>query len=256
MLRALLVLPLLLVACSDAGSPSASTGDPAADSAYALLGSLDVGAVAEAYARLDRLPHTVEIQLETLDTAGQATASGSRTLRFTPTADGLEQTDMSVDTSGAAPGGGTWNERLSAANPLPRILPDDPAFLDPRVRDKYTYSARKDTTHEGQPRRIVEARLRDDAGGEQALRLARYTLDANGAILSVDAERLSTSALLDETSRVQVHLMPGPGGHPIPRRAVAETLVDVPGSAPLRLRLTQRFRLQDDRPTRRERTTP
>lgn len=223
----------ILVACEDTGPPVAPPeGD--AEAALLLLARLDRGAVAEAYARLDRYVHTAEVHLTVRE--GEAVTTTARTVARRPTADGVEERLVAAESTGAL--GGAWPERLRLANPLSALLPDEPAFLAPRAWEQYRYSLGPDTTVAGRRLRVVEARLRPEASGEQAVRRVRYFLaPASDAVLGVAVERASASVLFDETDRAVVFLQPGPDGARVPALTVVETTVDVAGAAPRRLRL-------------------
>src|SRR5690606_29951735 len=142
-LLAILLLPLL-AACSDAPPPVPPSG-PDADAALALLTRLDTDAVDEAYRRLDGYAYTAEVTLSIRDGDGPRTAS--RTVARRPTGDGVEERLVPAEGQGAL--GEAWEERLRLQNPLPALLPDEPAFLSPRSRADYRYALGPDTTVEG-----------------------------------------------------------------------------------------------------------
>ena len=236
-MRALrLLLPLvgllLLSACGDASPQTAGANEEAA---FALLSSLDAGAVTEAYQRLDGYAYTVEVRL-TEEHAGER-RQAQRRLTRRPTPDGVATRVVAVE--------GAWGEEAwgdGAFNPLPPLLPDEPAFLTPQSREQYRYTVRPDTTIRGRRLRVVEARLRPEAGDEQAIRRARFLIDPRSdAVLGVEVDRASASALFDETGHAAVYLRPGPDDAPVPAHAVAETMVDVSGAPPRRLRLEWHF---------------
>jgi hypothetical protein len=231
LLPSVLCLPLL-AACG--GDPAPEVGAPE-DAAFALLAALDAGAVAEAYRRLDRYAYTVELRLTEENAEGRRQAVRRLARRRGPAGGATRVVASEGDFDEEA-----WG--ASVADPLPRLLPDEPPFLAPQSREQYRYTVGPDTVVSGRRLRVVEARLRPEAAEEQALRRVRYFL-APGSyqVLGVEVERASTSALFDEAGRAAVYLLPGPGGAPVPALAVAETTVDVPGEPPRRLRLEQRF---------------
>jgi len=236
LLSPVLCLPFL-AACGGEHAPAVA--DPAADSAFALLASLDPRAVDEAYRRLDRYAYTVTVRLTAED------AGGRREARCTLAGRPGAGTRVVSSEGEEAFGGHPCGERI--LNPLPRLLPDEPAFLAPRSREQYRYLARTrarrvDTLGGSWQLRVVEARLWPGAFEEQPIRRARFLVDAaTGRLLGVEVERASTAALFDEGGRVTVHLQPGPDGALVPARALAETRVNVPGAPLRRLRLEQRF---------------
>ncbi|MDX1421008.1 MAG: hypothetical protein R3181_13670, partial [Rubricoccaceae bacterium] len=226
---------LPIAACADPPAPPPEEGD---DEAFALLTRLDVSAIAEAYSRLDRYAYTAEVRLSAHDGAGARAAS--RTVERHPTDDGIAERLVSSEGDEAMAQG--WDATVRLVDPLPALLPDEPAFLSARSREDYRYRL-ADTLLGGARHRVVEAVLRPEAGGEQVIRRARFLLaPRTDRILGAEVVRRSASVLYDETAEASVRLRPGPGGAFVLDSAVVETTVDVPGASPRRLRLAQRVR--------------
>ena len=236
----LFVAVLFAIGCGD--SPSPAEPDPAADEVFELMSGLPLDGINEAYARLDGFAYTTQIVLEELDVNGEPTASASRTVRRIPTNDGVEETVLEAGSSGSLSDTTPFEGFQRPVNPLPIVLPDEPAYVRIRTRDRYAYEMRPDTTVNEQRLRVAQATLHRESADEQAVRYARYYLDDTNAIVGVDVLRLTTSVLFDETSHLTVWLQPGPDGVLLPGKAVSETTVHTPGRASRRLRLTQTVR--------------
>ncbi len=236
----LFIAVLLVIGCGD--SPSPAEPNPAADEVFELMSSLSLDDVNEAYARLDGFAYTTQIVLEKLDVDGEPTASASRTVRRVPKTDGVEETILDADSSGSLSIASPFEGHLRPVNPLSSVLPDEPAYVRMRTRDRYAYEMRPDTTVNDQRVHVVQATLHRESADEQPVRYARYYLNDTNSIVGVDVLRLTTSALFDETSHVNIWLQPGPDGVLLPGRAVSETTVHTPGTEPKRLRLTQTVR--------------
>ncbi len=241
--RLLLFLPLFLTACIEPGPPPAAP-DPAADSVFALLGRLDTTAVPSAFARLQRMQHAVETVFEVYDETGAVVGRASRTVRYTPTHDGIAARVLAADSTGALPPGGL-DDRV--ANPFPGVLPAEPAFLAARTREHYRYTMAPDTVVDGRRLRVAEARLRPEAGAGEAVRYVRYLLAPDrDAVAGLTVERGLTSVLFDESSRASVRLASVHGAL-LPVHVETEATVDTPGAPLRRYRLTQRITADPDR---------
>lgn len=229
-----------VIGCGDAAPPAEP--DPADDGVFELLARLSPGDVDDAYVRLDGFAYTAQFSLAELDANDRVTASTSRTVRRHPTAEGVEETVLEADSSGTFVGSESVERLLRVTNPLSAILPEEPAYLSARTRDRYAYEARADTTVSNEQLRVFQATLHSESADEQPVRYARYYLDADDAIVGVDALRITTSALFSETSRVKVWLQRFSDGTLLPLMAVSETTILTPGKQPKRLRLTHSVR--------------
>ncbi|MCH7638583.1 MAG: hypothetical protein IH855_03860 [Bacteroidetes bacterium] len=250
----LFVAVLFVIGCGD--SPSPAEPDPAADEVFELMSSLSLDGINEAYARLDGFAYTTQIVLEELDENGEPTASASRIVRRIPTTDGVEETVLDADSSSSLSSRATasasqarrlpkreaFEGLLRPVNLLSSVLPDEPAYVRMRTRDRYAYEMRPDTTVNDERLHVAQATLRRESADKQPVRYARYYHNDTNTIVGVDVLRLTTSALFDETSHVTVWLLPGPDGVLLPGSAVSETTVHTPGNEPKRLRLTQTIR--------------
>ena len=225
--------------CRDSAFPDP---DPSGDEVFELMSGLSLGDIDEAYTRLDGFAYTTEVVVEELDVNDQVVASASRTVRRIPTADGVEEAVLNADSLGLLSGRQSFEGLLRPANPLSNILPDEPAYVRMRARDRYAYEMRADTTVNNQRLRVAQATLHQESADEQPIRYARYYLDDANTIVGAVILRLTRSALFDETSHVKVWLLPDPNGVYLPRRAESETIIHTPGNNRMRLRLTHTVR--------------
>lgn len=137
----------------------------------------------------------------------------------------LEASGTLADTAGAAV--------AVPESPLRAALPDEPPYLDPRVRDRYV---RRRVPTRWTHGAAAEAVLRPDAGGVQAVRRVAVVVDTlTGRVLAAAIERQTRSLLYDETMRVDVAVGRGAAGRTVPRTARIETRVDTPVSPPRHL---------------------
>ena len=236
----LFVAVLFVIGCGDSAPPAEP--DPAADEVFELMSSLSLDGINEAYDHLDGFAYTTQIVVEELDANGEPTASASRVVRRIPTTDGVEETLLDADSSGSLSSAAPFEGPLRPVNPLSNVLPDEPAYVRMRTRDRYAYEMLQDTTVNDQRLHVAQTTLHGESAGEQPIRYARYYLDDANVIVGVEVLRLTTSALFDESSRVIIWLQPGPDGALLPKRAKSETTIHTPGSDPTRLRLTQTVR--------------
>jgi hypothetical protein len=233
--RLLLLLPLALAACA-APAPPPAAPTPEADSARALLARVSPALAADAFRRLDALAYTATVRLDEVDD-GAVTASAWRRVRRTPGPDGeVRERLIAADSGRGLPARGAFGS-LRLADPIARMLPEEPPYLTTRMRERYRYRLLRERVLDG--RRVVgaEAALRDP-DDDEAVRRARAWADAGtGAPVAVEVWRASRSAIFDEQGRASVLLQPGPDGRPVPAGGRAETVFDVPFGPARHLRL-------------------
>lgn len=232
------VTVLVLAACAEPSS-APPPSDPASDSVFALLGRLDTSVVAGAFRALEEHPHRVTTWFEVRDGDGLLLGEASRTVERTPTQDGITLRVLRADSSGTLRDG-AFAPRL--VNPLPTLLPDDPAYLALQTREHYRYHMAPDTSIDGQRFRVVEVRLATPANDELAIRHARYLLAPDSeALRGVAVDRRLTSVLFDEANQAEVILRLGPDGRLVPWSVSTTAQVDTPGAAPQQYRLWHRI---------------
>ncbi len=235
-----LLVVLVVAGCGDSGPPMEVSRDE--DEIFNLFASIPITAIEDAYDRLNGFAYTTERTLEEQDNDGQVAASESRTIRRTPTADGVEESTLESSSTGSFTSADLPEESLHPQNPLSRITSDEPAYTSLRTRDRYAYEMLPDTTIGDQRVRVAQATLHQNSASEQPIRYARYYLSTDGGVIGVDVRRLSESALFSENSHVTVFLQRHPTGEWLPDRAISETTIQTPANEPARLRLTQIIR--------------
>jgi hypothetical protein len=246
--RLLFLLVPLLAACGGPDPAPLSPDELAArDSALALLADADDAPFANAFERLDAFRYRVVTQTEQL---GEATPVAQRTVvaEVTPTADG-PRIDVVDDASTGAFDYGAFSvltsdapERpLAVENPAPLVLPEDPAYLDPRGREAFAFGFAPDTVLGGQPVRIVTVDAREGEDDEP-LRSARlYLHRGSGALVGVRLQRRTESPIFTERSDATILLQPGPAGGWLPHYTRVETAVDALFADGRRFRITRRY---------------
>ena len=225
----LLALLALLAACSTDVAPAP---DRAPSEADRLLAAVDREAVAEAFARAQRVGYTARLVVTEESADGARLGRESLAVRATPRGLAVEGRQRAGTLAAAEPDDGAPRLR----SPLETALSEDPPYLDPAVRDQYRRAVLGDTTVAGRRLTLVEAVL-TDPGTEQAVRRVRAAVDpGSGRPAVVEVDRVARSAVYDETSRVRVTLAPGPGGAWLPHTVETDALVDVPLAPARRVR--------------------
>lgn len=248
-LRLFLFLLIPLLAACGGPDPAPLSPDEAAarDSALALLSAADTAPLADAFERLDAFRYRVVMQTEQL---GEATPTARWTIvaEITPTADGPRTDIVDSDSTGTFDYGGfsaltsdASESPLASENPAPLVLPEDPAYLDPRGREAYTFGFAPDTVLGGQPVQIVTVDAREGEE-DQALRRARLYLHRDsGALVGVRLERRTESLVFGERSDATIMLQPGPAGGWLPHHTRVEAAVDALFADSRRFRITRRY---------------
>jgi len=244
-LLALLLLLQLLAACDEPAPDPLSPAEVAErDSVLALLRTADTASLAAAFDRLDAFRFRVVTRTEQFE-AGDQIAQRTLTAEVVPTADGPGIDLVQIDSSGAFDFGGfaafaseSAESPLPAENPATLVLPDDPAYLDPRGRETFRFRFAPDTLFGDRRVQVLTVEARED---DQALRRARLYLDDEGALVGVRLQRRTESVIFSERSDTAVLLQPGPAGGWLPNLTRIETALGALGTDRRRFRLTRRY---------------
>jgi len=219
------------------------------DSALAVLSSMQRTAFDSAFADLDEYAFTRYVRTEQLDPSGRITAVRSYVLRYPPgTGAGTIQRRDSV---GAFRQGGLFGRAAPARNPTERpanlaaqVLPDQPAYVEPRTREAFRYALRADTLLDGTPVYVVEATARGSGTGrDQGVRYAHLRLDrASRELIGITMVRADAVLLFGEESRLTLQLRPvAEGSRWVPHLVRVRASVNVPFRTPRQFRTVSAF---------------
>lgn len=243
------LFPLLaLAACKQPEPPPLSPDEVAVrDSALALLGTIDTERLSAAFERLDAFRYRVVTQTEQLGDAAP-TVQRTVTADVTPAADGPRIDIVQTDSSGTFDFGrfdpfanDAAESPLPAENPATLVLPEDPAYLDPRGREAFAFSFAPDTLLGGRRVQIVAIAAREGED-DQALRRARLYIDrTTGVLVGVRLRRRTESVIFREASDTAVLLQPGPADGWLPSLTRVETTLGALFTDQRRFRLTRRY---------------
>lgn len=240
----LLLLPALAACGRSAPAPLSSAEIAERDSVLALLNGADADALAAAFERLDAFRYRVVVQTEQFD-EGEPIAQRALIAEVIPTADGPSADVVQIDSAGAFDYGRfaafaseTPPNPLPAENPAALVLPDDPAYLDPRGRETFAFRFAADTLLGDRRVQVLTVEARED---DQALRRARLYLDDAGALVGVRLQRRTESVIFSERSNTTILLQPGPAGGWLPHLTRAETSLGALFTDDRRFRLTRRY---------------
>lgn len=231
-----LLLPLALAACAEPAPPPAAASTPEADSARALLARVSPALAADAFRRLDGLAYTATVRLDELD-GESVTESAWRRVRRVPGPDGaVRERLIAADSGRGLPARGAFGS-LRLADPIARMLPEEPPYLTARMRERYRYRLLAARTLAGREVVGAEAALRDPEDDEPVRRARAWADAETGEAVAVEVWRVSRSAIFDEQGRASVVLQRGPDGRPVPAGGRAVTVFDVPFGPARHLRL-------------------
>jgi hypothetical protein len=219
------------------------------DSALAVLTSMRRTAFDSAFAVLDRYHVTRTVRTEQLSPSGVATAVRSYTLRYAPAPErGVVQRR---DSTGTFRGGGLFGRVAPARNPADRpadltgqVLPDQPAYVEPRTREAFRYALRADTLLTETPVYVLEATARDrGTGRDQGVRYVRLLIDrASRQLVGLTTVRADAVLLFRENSRFSIHLRRTPDGASwVPHVTRTRASVHVPFRTPRQFRTVSAF---------------
>jgi hypothetical protein len=223
---------LLLAACSSE-APVPNLPEQDADEQAIVLAALDTLQTDLLRDAFDSLPSRARTWVtRTEQLAPDGAVLGSRTYRVRQDTQGDLQI-ISVDSSGAYDFGlfasMTDDEGAPEAytNPLPEILPEDPAYASARNADAFLYRRLPDTTLAGQSVHRYEVQARPDT--DQPIRRARfYVTPETQQLVALDLKRINPSFLFQEDSRFQVFATPNASGSWEPDFVDIRTAISLP----------------------------
>jgi hypothetical protein len=220
------------------------------DSALAVLSSMNRTAFDSAFAALDDYAVTRYTRTEQLDPAGTAMGIRSHIVRYP---DGRRD-DRGVvqwrDSVGAFREGGLLSSVAPArapgerpANMAEQVLPDQPAYVEPRTREAFRYALTADTLLDGPPVYVLEATARPrGTGREQGVRYVRLLINrASRELIGLTTVRADEVLLFGENSRFHLRLRRGPDGTWVPLVTRARAAVRVPFRAPRQFRTVSAY---------------
>ena len=245
--RSFLISGLLLLfgltGCSSNGNnanPTANGGSTAgpgfaSDSVYTLLQEAGTNALRDAFdarsgIRYFRRTHTRQMDPST----GRSIASYERLVRHEPVDDGGIET-VDVDSSGRFELGilsqlmrrSAGPQRIS--NPIPHLLPDDPAYLSDRGPGLYSYEMLADTSIGGRPTAVAKLSAGSGATDDQQIRAARFYIDRSTMeLVGVRLRRQQGAILFSEETTLEVYLQRIGSNQWFPERTHYRTTLDIP----------------------------
>lgn len=220
------------------------------DSALAVLTSMQRTAFDSAYAVLKEYPVSRYVRTEQLDSSGVVTAVRSYTVRYSRGARTDSGRVVRRDSTGTFRSGGFFGRAAPARNPTGRppnvatqVLPDQPAYVEPRTRDAFRYALRADTLQDDRPIYRLEATARNrGTGRDQNVRYVRLLIDRSSReLIGLSLVRAGRVLLFREQSRMSVRLRRAPDGAWVPHVTRVRASVDVPFRTPRQFRTVSAF---------------
>ena len=204
------------------------------DSALAVLTTMRRTAFDSAFARLGDYAVARSVRTEQMTPSGTTTVIRSYEIRYPP---GTERgTIQRRDSSGTFRDGGFFGrvapERDPAARPenvAAQILPDQPAFIEPRTREAFRYALRPETVR-GTPVYVLEATARAyGTGQDQAVQYARLHVHRSSRqLIGLTLVRDDEVLLFGEDSRMHLDLQRTTDGTWVPRESRVRAVLRVP----------------------------
>lgn len=225
------------------------------DSALTVLTSMRRAAFDSAFIALDDYAVTRYVRTEQMTPAGTTTAVRSYELRYTPgTERGVIQRR---DSSGTFQGGGFFGRVAPDRNPRSRppdvaaqLLPDQPAYVEPRTREAFRYALRGDSLSNGSPVYVMEVTARaHGTGKEQGVRYARLLIHRpSKQLVGLTLVRDDQVLLFGEDSQMSVQLRRAPDGRWVPYVTRVRTSVHIPLRTPRQFRTVSAFYAYESSP--------
>ena len=217
------------------------------DSALAVLTAMRRTAFDSAFTRLSDYTVTRSVRTEQMTPAGTTTAVRSYEIRYPP---GTERgTIERRDSSGTFRDGGLFGRVAPEADPAARpenvaaqILPDQPAYVEPRTREAFRYALRAGTIRET-PVYTLEATARAyGTGQDQGVRFARLRIHRpSNQLIGLTLVRDDQVLLFGEDSRMSLDLQRTADGAWVPRESRVRAVLRVPFRTPRRFRTVSTY---------------
>jgi hypothetical protein len=217
------------------------------DSALAVLTALRRTAFDSAFVRLNDYAVTRALRTEQMTPAGSTTAVRSYEIQYRPGAG--RGTVRRRDSTGAFRDGGLFGRVAPDTDPAARpvnvaaqILPDQPAFIEPRTREAFRYALRTETVR-GTPVYLLEAAARSrGTGRDQGVRYARLRIHRpSRQLVGLTLVRNDQVLLFEEDSRMSLDLQRTADGTWVPRKSRVRALLHVPFRTPRQFRTVSSY---------------
>jgi hypothetical protein len=217
------------------------------DSALAVLTSMRRTAFDSAFVRLGDYAVTRTVRTEQMTPAGTTTAVRSYEIRYAPEAE--RGTIRRRDSSGSFRDGGFFGRVAPDSDPAARptnvaaqILPDQPAYIEPRTREAFRYALRA-TTVRGTPVYTLEATARAyGTGQDQGVRYARLRVHRpSRQLIGLTLVRDDRVLLFGEDSRISLDLQRTADGAWVPRESRVRAVLYVPFRTPRQFRTVSSY---------------
>ena len=218
------------------------------DSALAVLTAMRRTAFDTAFAQLSEYAVTRYVRTEQVTPAGTTTAVRSYEVRYP--SGGAAGTVQRRDSAGTFRDGGLFGRAAPDRNPAGRppdvaaqLLPDQPAYVDPRTREDFRYALATDSLRNGAPVHVLSVRARSsNTGDEQGVRFARLLIHRpSNQLIGLALVRDDQVLLFGEDSQLSVRLQRGPDGRWVPHVTRVRTSVHVPFRSPRQFRTVSAF---------------
>lgn len=217
------------------------------DSALAVLTSMRRTAFDSAFVRLKDYAVTRTVRTEQLMPSGKTAAVRSYEIQYQPGAE--RGTIQRRDSTGTFRDGGLFGRVAPESDPAAwptnvaaQILPDQPAYVEPRTREAFRYALRAGTFQDT-PVYVLEATARPyGTGRDQGVRYARLRLHRSSRqLIGLTLVRDEQVLLFEEDSRMSLSLRRAADGAWVPRGSRVRAILSVPFRTPRRFRTVSSY---------------
>lgn len=253
-----MLVALSVVGCSTESPRAAMLGpndtpfEPSAaerSAALAVLDSLQHGTMEAAFDRLSRYAFTYRVRTAQRTPDDEVMARRTEVWRFPPPDSAQRPFLVRVDSSGSFEGGwfdvfaGGRNGDIQLTDRAQHVLPDDPAYLEPRTREAFRYRLLPDTSLDGRRARVVEIHAQPgELGADRVIRHARLFVEPDTyELVGLYLVRAEASVLFREDSRTLARLRPAPDSGWVPATTRLEARLEMPFQAARSLRMEASF---------------